>query len=237
MDQDKIIIFVRKTQDWSKPDLPLAFDVGRQVAAWNKRFRISYFEFRRQIKEIAMETWKLVTPQVFHGCFADLMVANDQVVVPTDDDDWFGPQLRDRLLALNDGMLCWQALSHHTYKRHGVYTRHRGLGSNEYAITGTMLKKLANPERFLHAHGRAHSLASGFGTIQKTDEILSCYNWHPGSASALYNTNPALIDEIVPPVLRDKFPKVENQFPWVTEPLRKFCDVIRLLQNSHIKML
>lgn len=190
---------------------------------------VSYFEYRRRLKEIAMESWRKVSEVVFHGPWDQFvkLISKDQVVVPTDDDDWFAPQLRNRLLELEDGMLCWQSLCHQTTMAHKLYYRRRKLGSNEYAATGSLLKKLNNPERFLHAHGKADVIAQRFGSVQRSSEVLSCYNWHPGSASILSNTHPANLKSLFPDHLKDGFPELASH-PWMIQNFEEFCEVVKL---------
>ena len=92
-----IYIWVRATLDWKDEALVAArlYPKFRQkVAMWNATFAMPYHAFRQRLKEIAAANLARVERAK--------IVALDEVpagalVVPVDDDDWFAPDLCQRL--------------------------------------------------------------------------------------------------------------------------------------------
>jgi hypothetical protein len=95
----KIYIWVRATTDWSdeaavNAQLPPAFAV--KVALWNRTFNIPYHRFRHRLCDIAGRSHAAVAGAVRAGWDE---IPDGALVVPVDDDDWFAPDLADRLAA------------------------------------------------------------------------------------------------------------------------------------------
>lgn len=76
----------------------LAPELRQKVALWNQTFSLSYAGFRVQLTEIAQRNWSRVE--------GAKLVRRDELApgalfVPVDDDDWFAPDLAQRLLAVD----------------------------------------------------------------------------------------------------------------------------------------
>lgn len=237
---DKIIIFLRRTEDWENlASVPKAFNIGSQIIAWNRAFDMSYCKFRHMIKQIAMKSWEGLSDNIWHGSEERLFrsIRDDQIIVPTDDDDWFSPHLRNHLLNRSEDVLIWKSFCHQTFLSHKLESRwNKNLGSNEYAIRGSVFKRLsfANKIHILHAHGSVKNLTRG-SSCNTTKLFMSCYNWHVGSASVLSSVTPNRIGKIIPD-LKSDFPFLDN-YPWLIWYFKMFCDVVKSIKRQPIKML
>jgi hypothetical protein len=146
----KTIICVRRTVDWQKANLedtPKAFH--RFINSWNKKFNISFFEFRHKLKMIAHSNWASVK-----GC--DLIINNvevankvlkaikeDFILCTTDDDDWYSPNLFEELKPyIKESSIRWyhsifyDGISGRPHNRPGV-----GFNTNNFAITNIGYRK------------------------------------------------------------------------------------------------
>ena len=94
-----IYIWIRATTDWSdeaafNAQLRPAF--AGKVALWNRTFSLPYHIFRHRVCEIARRNHAAVTGAVRAPWNA---IPDGALVVPVDDDDWFAPDLGERLAA------------------------------------------------------------------------------------------------------------------------------------------
>lgn len=244
-----MIIFVRRTTDWRKArKVTCSFPKGwaaritKMINEWNSSLTMSYWDYRAAIKEIAMRNW--------NSCgevSQDWMVyGNEEFVAPTDDDDWFSPNLSERL-KIDADVVLWKSITHQTQSKHDLgefwynNPQHKA-GSNNYAIRVGFLKELKPYQRkaILHNHctavGEAKALGARFKLI--SDEILSCYNWHPGSASmlnfsALYSKS---VLDLFPPFVFLELEGVGSSF-WASPYIIEFCDLLRSIRPKCDLML
>lgn len=98
-----IYIQVRRTLDWkdrAAVEKGLVEKFRPKYEMWNATFNIPYHRFRQRVKEIAelnlsrVENARIVTPQ-------DPIPA-DAMIAPVDDDDWFSPEVGNRLGEVTD---------------------------------------------------------------------------------------------------------------------------------------
>ena len=88
-----IYILIRRTTDWADEaafwaQLPL--DLRQKVEVWNQTFDIPFHLFRRRLREIARTNLSKVEDSV---CAEWDEIPDGALVVPTDDDDWFAPEV------------------------------------------------------------------------------------------------------------------------------------------------
>jgi hypothetical protein len=92
-----LYIQVRQTLDWGDSAAVEAGLIARfrpQFEIWNATFDMPYGEFRRRLKIIAEDNWSRVRNARVVGPDA---VPLGELFVPVDDDDWFAPELGERL--------------------------------------------------------------------------------------------------------------------------------------------
>jgi hypothetical protein len=94
-----IHIWVRATTDWSDEsafNAQLSPAFAGKVALWNRTFTLPYHLFRHRVCQIASENHAAVAGAVRAGWNE---IPDGALVVPVDDDDWFAPDLGERLTA------------------------------------------------------------------------------------------------------------------------------------------
>ena len=100
------IIVRRSRPDWKSPRFKLWAKAERHEAVWNDTFKLTFREYRHELQKIAAENHRQVKG-------ADFGRPKDRsVVIPVDDDDWFSPDMIDRLRAAmkpNAVGLHWQS--------------------------------------------------------------------------------------------------------------------------------
>lgn len=137
---------------------PEPYPVTRFAAAWDRRIQrrggLIYARFRERLRQVATEALSYLKGVVVVHDFETLMrlldCCDSYLIVPVDDDDWFSPNLGDRLrgLSLRDVSvvawpdLCWWC----SFDDSGCFTERLGsqtcdghsvsaVGSNSYGIT------------------------------------------------------------------------------------------------------
>ncbi len=105
MTPPQIYIVMRRTTDWGDEDVfraQLSSSLRPIVDLWNDTFDMPFHLFRHRIKAIAL----LSHARVEGAAMASLAeVPRGALLVPTDDDDWFSPDLA-RVLTENRGDDC-----------------------------------------------------------------------------------------------------------------------------------
>lgn len=96
-----IHLWVRETTDWDdearfRRQLSPAF--APRVALWDATFALPYRAFRAELKKIAQLNLSRVAGAVVAAHWRD--IPEGALVAPADDDDWFAPELAERLAAL-----------------------------------------------------------------------------------------------------------------------------------------
>jgi hypothetical protein len=98
-----IYIVVRRTTEWGNEAVvraQLPERIRHPVGLWNSTFAVPYHLFRQELTRIAQINRSRITGAL---CVARAEVPAGATVVPTDDDDWFVPQLATTLEAAVDG--------------------------------------------------------------------------------------------------------------------------------------
>lgn len=93
----QVYICLRETLDWENEaavDAGLVDRFRPQVETWNGTFNIPYHQFRHRLKVIAQRNLSRVEGV---RCVRLEELPPDGLVVPVDDDDWFSPEVANRL--------------------------------------------------------------------------------------------------------------------------------------------
>ncbi len=226
--------YLRKTEDWAnltfeqfKPQATINNDkIEAAVRLWDQKLRLPYFQYRAMIKSIAESTWRNV-----FTCPDEKLTevvstfGEEDFVVPTDDDDWFGGNLYDFLNDTQSGDYCeWSCVVHQTINPANCHYwdhHHNTPCSNNYAVRVRALKKLSPVAQFnmLNQHSKARKYAESMKGWN-TGVIFSTYNIHPGSAHRLKSarTSEQLLELFSPS--RPKAPE------WIEPLSKKFWDVL-----------
>jgi hypothetical protein len=97
-----VYICIRKTLDWQDESLVrkhILPEFRSKLEAWNATFDLPYHHFRQRLKEIAQRNHASVEGAT---CVPLDQATFGSLIVPVDDDDWFGPDLAIRLRAHHD---------------------------------------------------------------------------------------------------------------------------------------
>jgi len=135
-----------------------------RVALWNKDYLPTYFDYRSKIKSIARKSWELTGLEI-----VDLEDVNqfyrDVIYIPTDDDDWFCPDISEQLNDLSSDAVYWNDWKWCK----NVFDQNGQVSSNGYVVPGSVAKKSLLEE---------HGFFKGF---EKVDANLSLWLRHFGS--------------------------------------------------------
>lgn len=95
----RIHICVRRTLDWGSEAFTADWlwpDLRAKCRTWGETFEMTYPAFRQRLKEIARENHERVEDAI-HTPFEEIPVGD--LIVPTDDDDWFAPDVLHEIRA------------------------------------------------------------------------------------------------------------------------------------------
>lgn len=223
-----ICIVVRRTTDWGneatfRAQLPEAFQPV--VELWDDMVRMPYHLFRRELSRIARLNWSRIQGAV---CLPREEVAEDAIVVPTDDGDWFSPRLAEALGEQVDGHhvgYYWPrefievpiSLRHQFGRiRRAMFPRTppRWLcTTNNYAVvlrsdTAPLTNNHMRASRWFIAHPRA---------VKRLDEHLSVMNRSLAPVTSLWS-NPSR------PTLVRKFRRYQKLYRRAVAPELSWCE-------------
>lgn len=208
------------------------------VSFWNRHFRVEFREFRHELKVIALDTFAATGAEVVQTL---PRLADDDLVAPTDDDDWFPPDLFSHLSGSPDGYKWgsirigpvtnnpgeppYSSVYHLRPIDHQIYT-------NSYAVTGRTIRRLSLKAVFDHfnAEKRTRSIWRASWKPATVHAHLSVANKHPCSVTisdALarrtnYSSDPR-------PTLEGYLEELDRiqPLPWLELPLARLRALLR----------
>lgn len=239
---EKISIFLRSTENWgslTKIDIENKLNdkifgntpiwrpmLLRNIRAWNSCLNVSFAKYRQRLKEIAIKSW-LETK-------LPISDSND-IVCPTDDDDWFHPKLHDyiqegfsnpkinlvywdcgRYLAANFGNNSNTIIST-DWNQMNYY------GSNGYAVRNLNLAEIKND----HVEAKKHFQPNNTGVLY-IDKPLSVWVRHLGSTCLLYSHRIKIEN-----FNKIYLPKIDKKYLWAEKYV---CDFVELNQSIKAKI-
>ena len=222
------VIYVRDTTDWLQGRMTKFQDnrhVCDKIYEWNQLFSMSYWEYRHVIKEITVSNWQDTKNRVHVMDFEHLEVAEDEYVLPTDDDDWFCPEMQ---LDTDADIVVWNSIVYRTamHKSYSIWFSKALPCTNNYAVRGSFLSKLSQEDRYaiLSHHMSVFRIKNKYkAKLRRLDATYSCYNWHPGSASSARFV-PKLHEAIA--LGKPHNAVIANANPWVKPYVKRFDAVL-----------
>jgi hypothetical protein len=253
-----VYLIVRKTQDWKNSNFDmLTFPSGYRNTefkasiirnAWKKLYRDSYFEFRHNLNQIVMTAWNhpVIGKNVYSVDLRELRatVKEDDWILPTDDDDYFHPNIEGFLKENCDNfeIAKWDVILHNIHVVHNVesWSKYRDLTcSNAYAIRGSVVHKLDNWEliRLIVDHGGVPKkfLQHNLSFISHPNHQMGVYNFHSGSLSFI--TNERINKEWTSSSQKNSV-KLNPEWEWANPQLTQIADLVKSLRRTEpLKML
>ena len=248
-----IVIYVRCTEDWGNysiqqflnkhkntnfasgvfENIVLANSFVQQIKLWNKRMDIDYFQYRASLKKIAQST--IEKYKICYNFEELCSVDDDDIICPTDDDDWFRNDLEEKLpqYIKNAECVLWDQIVHTipVFSPHRWYNHHNDVGSNNYAIKAKFLKSLSSDTQWtiLNRHDKFNKICQYY-KIEKTNDLLSCYLWHIGSFTYMLENNIlANHNEIKDDTLKD--PEMKWAQKQTTELIKIYNNMIKSIKQ------
>jgi hypothetical protein len=202
-----IYICIRRTLDWrdaARVRAGVLPEFRPKLEAWNATFDLPYHRFRERLTEIARLSLARVEGA---ACVSLEAVPPGGLIVPVDDDDWFAPQLAQRLRKVHD-----PSLHGYRWKRHVIEPLRRRRGplrfvsplrparerftcaTNNYAV-----KNLPELAGFATAHTRASEYFDAQPSrVRRIAGFLAVQNRSLASQTALAWRRPGITrDELV----------------------------------------
>lgn len=187
---------------------PRRFSVQAYARAWDQRITrrggLTFVRFRERIRQIAAESLSYLPGVIVVHDFQTLLTLTRSVknflVIPVDDDDWYCPDIADRLSRIRvqagKQLVAWPDLvwwcdfkQNSLAERFGVQEPSdvaRAVGSNTYAVTPRAFSELNREtlKTVLDCHWKLISLVPA-DKIQRLQQSLSLEVKHIGCTSVL----------------------------------------------------
>jgi len=184
-----VLLYIRKTTDWNSMSLdtlnPAVTNLTKLKAGinvWNNTFKTNYFNYRSQLKEISKSNWSQYNT-------TDLSSVNeDSWIAPTDDDDWFGPEISPQE---NAEFIYWRTLIYVPVSKSSHLNctdENDQPASNGYAVRGSLFNRMSEEDKIkiLQEHQKSLKIAKKYSNlITFVPQVWSIYNLHPGCAHVL----------------------------------------------------
>jgi hypothetical protein len=165
-----IIIIVRTKTDWLNytiKDLKYKRSLIPYVKKWNSSgLNMSYFQFRHELKNIAVRSWISCSDVIVHNHEYNLKLSDEDIIIPVDDDDWFSPEI-SKLKIDNYDFIQWKESrlsAHQCMYFHPVHRTHYRCGTNNFAFNQKVYK-------LLKGKVFSHSSASRFSRDKNLEEL------------------------------------------------------------------
>jgi len=241
-----VYVCVRHSLDWRNEALVEAHlreEMRPKVAAWNSTFDLPYREFRHRLTQIA----RLNLARVENAACEPLeRIPPGALVVPVDDDDWFSPDLANRLLEKYDPafpLYLWirRVISPSKRRRHRFQLRLRlkrrrkrfTCATNDYAVENF---PGAAPLAFNHVRASEYFDAHP-SQVRRFREVLGIQNRSMASQTAMAWRRPSITrDELITSFHRYRDLYSSWHLPRELRWARPYVDLMdELMQQIHVK--
>lgn len=246
----EVIICVRQTRDWTAATpatLQYPPDVWQNpqrtmadaIRTWRQHSHRAYGRVRADMKQIAEASLAATGAQVWDitGMTAAEILARcdayeDWVLVPTDDDDWFSPQLVAELRRLPSDVIYWRSLTYDSVRVSAIIDAGttQWPHSNSYAISRRGFEALADATRqvhFLQNHAAFYRICNAVPLQpQFYDLPLSMWNLHMASIGYLTNCG---VQRMPSP----RMPSLSPATEWARPYIERFNAVLESLYVPH----
>jgi hypothetical protein len=253
-----VYLIVRQTQDWKNSNFgSLTFPSGYRKpefnsnilrTVWKQLYRDSYFEFRHSLNQIVMTAWKqpIIAKNLHSIDLRELRstIKEDDWILPTDDDDYFHPNIEEFLKENCDNyeIAQWDVICNNINIFHEVesWTKYNDFPcSNAYAIRGSVVPKLDDKEliRLFVDHGgiMKRFLHHNLSFIKFPHHQMAVYNFHSGSLSFIMNHS---VTKDWQNSTQQNLVKLKPEWEWANPQLTQITNLVKSLRRTEpLKML
>lgn len=219
----KIIVLYRQTEDWLNYVIPnkLLHSLKKEdLLEWERFYNIKFGDYRFFLKEIASVLLSLYSINEVKNYPIDF--DDDDLIIPTDDDDWLHPNILPYLSDNTCDIFYWNTMvfqSVTTFNFHSWYPSHQMCSSNGFAIRGSALKKLKLHSQkniiLNHCSVFTDGILNNFKT-KFLHDYLSVYLWNFSSSSVIRNYKPL---KVFP---QNIIPLLPNCVSWAKVPFERY---------------
>jgi hypothetical protein len=222
------------------------------LSIWDTLFNIDFISFRKRMKAIAHDQNELTGLSIIEGeeeLKQEMNNDEDIYILPTDDDDFFNPNILEFLAKSKSNIVLWPEGWMWGSKLFQARPPTKGTGTNTYAIKKSFLKTLDEQQcyKILRYHGSVCSTLYPNTTItdfikSKCDFInhpLSISNRHIGTITLWQNL--ILNNEKIELKIIERFKeytknkiKISNNYEWAKDTLIKNLKHHNLLFSTKI---
>jgi hypothetical protein len=189
---DNVICYVRRNREWAESysfgeEHQSVWNVLQISSVWNELFNIKYTDFRKHLNKIQRKNLSDIGFSSVINQYEYSKVDHQGWIVPTDDDDWFHPDLISALQSSNSKLVYWNFINFTEGVVSVQDSRQEAVQyeSNNYAIMNSP------DEMLLRYHYRANQVYKNKAG-KHLDCCLSIHNRTMASLGLLKNQLPDL---------------------------------------------
>lgn len=189
---DNITCYIRRSKEWAEnyqfnDEHINVWNVKEISSTWNDLFNIRYVDFRRRINQVQQENFAEVPFSYIVNQYEYVSSKNYGKIIPTDDDDWFHPDIIPILKDIKEPLIYWNFVNFTkgTITVQDSTQERVQFESNNYCMSNVVDEKLLK----YHTHANAlYRNQSGF----HIDRCLSIHNRTMASLGLLSEQLPDL---------------------------------------------
>ena len=234
-----IKIFLRNTENWNTVTYDKLWHYNNyhrcheKTPFWDKWYSMTWFQYRHKVKQISLSNWK------FPCVHSIKEIEEDDIILPSDDDDWFHPIIEDFLTdnMRDNDVLWWPHVVNKSLFNYKVfrYCHPYICGSNSYAFRGSVINKVSSGWRLALDHSHVLKLCEESSLkVAKAKIALSVYNKHCGSAGSFAQISDPL--DVIKMVPKGKPRELPSKFHWMEPYYSNFLSLVESL-HKHVPTL
>jgi hypothetical protein len=249
-----IWLYLRNTENWNELNFTEASKISNyidpsinfhakerffnSIEKWDNTFNLSYFEFRNELKQLAMSTWKNIPTVVEDIDELMLQISDNDYVVPIDDDDWLHPEFQTIAQNLKEEVCVFRQIIYDaTEQSLEEWNDYKILGSAHVAFKGSLLKRVSKKQRFhfLKYHPWIYKIANQSNAnicIMNNLGPIVCSLWHFGSYSRMTAPNAICEEWSVAEIKQAISKEVPQTNKWMSSHLESFAQIYKKMDKE-----
>ncbi len=178
----ELTCYIRRTREWAEryefsPHHSEVWHAQRIAEVWDATFNMTYVDFRWRLNRIQIDNLADVGFDLLLNQYDYQTTRDYGWVVPTDDDDWFHPDLREQLQAVQTHCVYWNFINYSegVIRVQESRTERVQFESNNYAM------RWQQTDRYLADHATANYKLKNTGQ----QRLACCLSLHNRSLASL----------------------------------------------------